>query len=384
MCPSLQIPKLSISRILTGMAKNVGGMATRPIIIKRSRRVGRIRDAASGKAELVGIGAAGHRFDDVYALAPTSCCRPRGGPRRDRRPGHRRMAPDGPDRRNRGRAHARLFGSAREAEHAGFAGPFTKKTLDPDEAWIGAPGGSVVDTTPWADDQPDDQSGPVEIDVNPDTMPQWTCADDQVDQAIKANHESSAEKNEGLDVEVLRKNIARRCRIRATRAAFPLNYCWTLPIMITGGLDAKGPADNDVEALEHNARWLGLNRRFPTPDRGSPPWYYNQPSPGEGCPRTESGGLPFGDAECDEYPMWAMQQAKGAGLELETRSSAGPRGERTVARATSCCISMAPSKERRCCLTAVTSPMKASRRGSRSRSASRIRPRSWQSRSRSG
>jgi hypothetical protein len=203
-------------------------------------------------------------------------------------------------------------------EHAGFEGPFTKKTLTPDEAWIGESGGAVVDTTPYADDEPDDEEGPVEITVNPEIMPDWTVDDEDVDQHLETNHDNSPKKNDALDVETLRKNVARRCRIRTSRIGFPLSNCWTMPIMITGAADARGPAENDVQALAHNPRWLGLNRRYPTPDQDSPPWYFDQPGPGEGCLRSASGGRPFVDAECDEYPMWAMQQAKGGGLELET------------------------------------------------------------------
>ena len=200
-------------------------------------------------------------------------------------------------------------------EHAGFEGPFTKKTLTPDEAWIGESGGAVVDTTPYADDEPD-ADGPVEITVNPEIMPDWTVDDEQVDQHLETNHNNSPKKNDALDVATLRKNVARRCRIRTSRIGFPLSNCWTMPIMITGAADARGPAENDIDALAHNPRWLGLNRRSPAPARTN--WYYNQPGPGDGCTRPEGGGLPFADAECDEYPMWAMQQAKGAGLELET------------------------------------------------------------------
>jgi hypothetical protein len=50
-------------------------------------------------------------------------------------------------------------------QHAGFAGPFTKQVLSPDEAWVGAPPNTVIDTNPEADDQ----DGPVTIDVNPPT-----------------------------------------------------------------------------------------------------------------------------------------------------------------------------------------------------------------------
>jgi hypothetical protein len=149
-------------------------------------------------------------------------------------------------------------------EHAGFAGPFTKKTLDPDEAWIGAAGGSVVDTTPWADDQPDDQAGPVEIDVNPDVMPEWTADDEAVDQNIKANHEASMKRNEVLDVETLRKNTARQCRIRVMKpgSGRTLSDCWTMPMVITGGADARGPAENDWEALKDNpVGWVSTGGR---------------------------------------------------------------------------------------------------------------------------
>jgi hypothetical protein len=202
-------------------------------------------------------------------------------------------------------------------EHAGFEGPFTKKTLSPDEAWIGESGGAVVDTTPYADDEPDDASGPVEITVNPETMPDWTIDDEQVDQHLETNNNNSPKKNDAMDVETLRKNVARRCRIRTARIGFPLSDCWSMPIMITGAADARGPAENDVDALAHNPRWLGLNRRYPTPTAGRT-WYLNEPGPGDGCLRGPNNELPFAKAECDEYPMWAMQQAKGGALELET------------------------------------------------------------------
>jgi hypothetical protein len=200
-------------------------------------------------------------------------------------------------------------------EHAGFEGPFTKKTLTPDEAWIGESGGAVVDTTPYADDEPDD-NGPVEITVNPDVMPDWTVDDEQVDQHLETNHDNSPKKNEALDVATLRKNVARRCRIRAIAAGFPLSDCWSLPIIVTGAADARGPAENDLQALEHNPRWIGLNRRYPVPSHSG--WYDNAPGPGQGCPRVNGTDKPFGDAECHEYPFWSTQQANTGPLKLET------------------------------------------------------------------
>jgi hypothetical protein len=195
-------------------------------------------------------------------------------------------------------------------EHAGFAGPFTKKVVEFDETWIGEPGGAVVGTTPWADDQPDDD-GPVEIEVNPDQMPEWTQQDEQIDQNIKNINPISD--NEFL-VETLRKNIARRCRIRSFKAGLPANLCWTLPILITGGADARGPAVNDLQALVRHARWLGPNRR-PKELRNGQAWYYNQPGPGAGCLQSEKPNTTPG---CDEYPMWDWSQAKGGSLETET------------------------------------------------------------------
>ena len=181
---------------------------------------------------------------------------------------------------------------------------------------IGEAGGAVVDTTPYADDEPDDQSGPVEITVNPDTMPDWTADDEQVDQHLEDNHNNSPKKNEGLDIATLRKNVARRCRIRTSRIGFPLSNCWTMPIMITGAADARGPAENDLQALEHNPRWIGLNRRYPVPDHSN--WYRNAPGPGKGCLRENGTDIPFDDAECHEYPFWSTQQADNGPLELET------------------------------------------------------------------
>jgi hypothetical protein len=200
-------------------------------------------------------------------------------------------------------------------QHAGFAGPFTKKILDPDEAWIGKPGGAVIDTTPWADDRPDD-FGPVEIEVNPDQMPDWTQQDEQIDQNIK--NINPVPDNEFL-MDSVRQNVARQCRLWVQRAGLPTSNCWSLPIMVTGGLDARGPALNDVLALVRHPRWVGLNNRGKVP-RKSPPWYFNRSDPSPGCVRNPVGpgqSAPPSGMECDEYPMWGMAQAYEGDLQTD-------------------------------------------------------------------
>jgi hypothetical protein len=199
-------------------------------------------------------------------------------------------------------------------KHAGFAGPFTKKVLNPDEAWIGQPGGAVIDTTPWADDTIDAQEDAVEIEVNPSPMPDWTSEDEEVDQHIKDLN--PIPDNEWMGVEDLRKNAARRCRIRIQRTSLPLSDCWTMPIMVTGGLDAYGPAKNDVLALARKPRWVAVNRRPSTPKKR---WYLNRAAPAPGCVQvpTDAGPRAPAGMACDEYPMWQMAQGYEGDLQTD-------------------------------------------------------------------
>ncbi|WP_445152678.1 hypothetical protein [Baekduia sp. Peel2402] len=189
-------------------------------------------------------------------------------------------------------------------QRAGFAGPFSHVVLEPEEAWIGLPGGAVVDTTPYADDEPD-EDGAVIIRTNPDPMPAWTVEDTEIDQHIQENHDASPKRNEDLDNETLRKNAVRQCRIRVMKlnSGRTLSDCWTMPILITGGLDAHGPAVNDTEAVKDNARWIGLNRR-PSPYPSNDAWYRDQSGPAAGCVPPN----PYDKGECHEFPFWSTQQ----------------------------------------------------------------------------
>jgi hypothetical protein len=199
--------------------------------------------------------------------------------------------------------------------HAGFAGPFTKKVLNPDEAWVDAPGDTVIDTTPWADEQADDYDRPVAIDVNPPNPTEWTSDDQEIDNRIIDLN--PLPDNDMLKVPDLRKNVSHQCRIAVAKASLPTSDCWNLPILVTGGADAYGPADNDTKALTRHARWIGPNRR-PTTSRGTgQPWYFNQPGPGDGCLTSEKPAVRPG---CDEYPMWDWSQGKDGSLETETSS----------------------------------------------------------------
>jgi hypothetical protein len=203
-------------------------------------------------------------------------------------------------------------------QHAGFAGPFTKKVLNPDEAWIDAPGGAVITTTPRADDVPDGTDGEVVIEANPDVMPEMTAADEAVDEELEAENPESENKNLTREI---RRNLARRCRIYIGKTSLSINLCSSLPIMITGGADAMGPARNDALALKRHARWLGLNSRLPAPQRARPPWYQDLALPEPGCVRSESQpGVKRAPAGmgCDEYPMWGMSQGHTGDLETET------------------------------------------------------------------
>jgi hypothetical protein len=198
-------------------------------------------------------------------------------------------------------------------QHAGFEGPFNKKVLDPDEAWIGVPAGAVVDTSPWADEQLD-EDGPVEVEVNPAVMPDWTPDDQEIADRITTNNTTA---NQYLEDPTLVKNSARRCRLRVQAAGLPTSDCWSLPIMITGGLDAMGAANNDADALKRHSRWVGVNRR----DEARPPgdrWYIGVPGPGGGCVQ-QDGRNPVG-MECDEYPMWKMSQGHNGPLETEPQN----------------------------------------------------------------
>jgi hypothetical protein len=200
-------------------------------------------------------------------------------------------------------------------QHAGFAGPFTKKVLNPDEAWIDAPAGTVIDTTPWADDQADDQDGPVTVDVNPDDMPEWTSDDQEIDSHIVDLN--PIPDNDMVDVPDIRKNVSHQCRIAIAETSLPTSDCWNLPILVTGGADAWGAAVNDTDALTRHERWLGPNRRPKTNRPNGDPWYYDEPGPGAGC--LQNAKPPAMKApSCDEYPMWDWSQAKGGSLETET------------------------------------------------------------------
>jgi hypothetical protein len=199
-------------------------------------------------------------------------------------------------------------------QHAGFAGPFTKKVLNPDEAWIDAAGGTVIDTTPWADDQADDKDGPVTIDVNPDDMPEWTSDDEEIDSRIIDLNPTPD--NDIVNVPDLRKNVSHQCRIAVTEAGLPPSDCWNLPILVTGGADAHGPAVNDTNALIRHERWVGPNRR---PTTAKTNWYFDEPGPGEGCLQATKPADMI-KPSCDEYPMWDWSQGKGGSLETETPS----------------------------------------------------------------
>lgn len=211
-----------------------------------------------------------------------------------------------------GRTYAACVSAFR---HAGFTGPIRDEVLSPEEAWIGLPAGAVVDTTPAADNQADNQDAEVVIRTNPDPMPDWT-ADDQTisDNMDQANPVAT----NPLLQETLRKNVARRCRVRAIAALLPISDCWTLPIFVTGGLDAMGPAENDADALTNiKPRWFGANVR-PSYTRNNS-WYTNRSTylPRSGClgayrPNND------GDQDCDEFPLQGFAQGYNGPLQTLT------------------------------------------------------------------
>jgi hypothetical protein len=202
-------------------------------------------------------------------------------------------------------------------QHAGFTGPFTKKVLDPEDAWLGEPAGAVITATPRADALPDERGEEVVIEVNPAAVPAMTAEDEQVAQELETRNPQDENKN--LTTRV-RRNLARQCRKYVQKALKPLSWCWDLPIMITGGADAMGPARNDVLALKRRWRWIGLNNRLSepnqsAPDRPRPPWYRNRAEPEPGCVLVD-GNAPA-SMGCDEYPMWGMSQGHTGDLETD-------------------------------------------------------------------
>lgn len=186
---------------------------------------------------------------------------------------------------------------------AGFTGGITATHLDQDDAIMELPADRVTGTMPPARSHANLGTALTAY-VNPPTMPELTEGDFALAAMLEAsNPDTINEKN--------KFTVAQRCRLFASAedSGRTTADCHVLPMFITGGGDAQGPAQNDFDALAiRNPKWFLLNHRVQPFKYG---WYDGRAEPAPGCVDglNEPTILPEDELNCHEFPFWSTMQA---------------------------------------------------------------------------